>query len=92
MLFSTGKVIEPADVGLSTAQNQPVAWEKSLAALPYKAAKEKVLQNFNNAYIGHLLSSNKGNITQAAHACGMERQALQQIMRRYRIDAVKYRA
>lgn len=92
MLFSTDEVIEPADVGLSSGHNQPMAWEESMAGLPYKAAKEKVLQNFNNAYIGHLLSTNKGNITQAAHACGMERQALQQIMRRYSIDAVKYRS
>ncbi|MGD9367036.1 MAG: sigma-54 dependent transcriptional regulator [Desulfobacteraceae bacterium] len=92
MLFSTGEAIEPADVGLSSGHNQPMVWEESLAGLPYKTAKEKVLQNFNNAYIGHLLSNNKGNITQAAHACGMERQALQQIMRRYSIDAVKYRS
>jgi hypothetical protein len=44
------------------------------------------LQHFNQACIGHMLTINSGNVTQAAHACGMERQALQQIMR-HAIDA-----
>jgi transcriptional regulator of acetoin/glycerol metabolism len=49
------------------------------------------LQHFNQAYIGRLLTINDGNVTQAARASGMERQALQQIMRRYGIDAGEYR-
>ncbi len=91
MLFSTEDIIKPADVGLKAGTTQPGSWEASIKGLPYKAAKEKTLQNFNNAYVGHVLTTNKGNITQAAHACGMERQALQQIMRRYNINAEKYR-
>lgn len=91
MLFSSKEVIEPSDVGLGAGATHPAAWENAYTGLPYKAAKEKNLQNFNSAYIGHMLSNNKGNITQAAHACGMERQALQQIMRRYNIAADKYR-
>jgi DNA-binding NtrC family response regulator len=91
MLFSSEDMITPADVGLKPGISQTGTWEASIMGLPYKAAKEKTLQNFNNAYVGHMLTVNKGNITQAAHACGMERQALQQIMRRYNIVAEKYR-
>jgi len=58
---------------------------------PYKQAKEGTLKAFNSAYIGHMLSQSKGNVTQAAKACGLERQALQQIMRRYDISAEPYR-
>ncbi|BBO75450.1 Fis family transcriptional regulator [Desulfosarcina widdelii] len=58
---------------------------------PYKQAKENNLKAFNSAYIGHMLSQSKGNVTQAAKACGLERQALQQIMRRYDISAEPYR-
>jgi transcriptional regulator of acetoin/glycerol metabolism len=32
-----------------------------------------------------------GNVTQAAKTCGLERQALQQIMRRYGISADDFR-
>jgi DNA-binding NtrC family response regulator len=58
---------------------------------PYKQAKENTLKAFNSVYIGHMLSQSKGNVTQAAKACGLERQALQQIMRRYGISAEPYR-
>ena len=66
-------------------------WDQSLQGLPYKQAKEMTLRQFNHAYIGHTLAGCDGNVTQAAHAMGMERQALQQIMRRYDIPADKYR-
>lgn len=91
MLFSTDEIIDPADVGLSAPSKGADTWDESLQGLSYKEAKEKNLQHFNNAYIGHLLSVHNGNITQAAHACGMERQALQQIMRRFNIDADQFR-
>ena len=92
ILFSSEETIRPSDVGLQDVPRTGAVWDDSLRGLPYKSAKEKTLQHFNQAYIGHLLTANKGNVTQAAHACGMERQALQQIMRRYGIDAEKYRA
>jgi DNA-binding NtrC family response regulator len=91
ILFSSGDQIRPSDLGLETGREAVAAWDPALNGLPYKQAKEKTLQHFNRAYIGHLLSSSNGNVTQAARAGGMERQALQQIMRRFGIDAEKYR-
>jgi transcriptional regulator with GAF, ATPase, and Fis domain len=38
-----------------------------------------------------LLKETGGNFSQAARACGLERQSLQQIMRRYGISADAYR-
>jgi transcriptional regulator of acetoin/glycerol metabolism len=38
-----------------------------------------------------MLSMTQGNITQAAKRCAMDRQALQQIMKRYAIDPEKFR-
>ena len=91
MLFSSEDLIQPQDVGLRASSGKTGIWDESMQELPYKIAKEKTLQQFNNAYIGHALTINKGNITQAAHASGMERQALQQIIRRYGIDAERFR-
>jgi len=62
-----------------------------LAVLSYKSAKEKILKDFNHAYIGARLAMAGGNITRAAGMCEMDRQALQQIMKRYDIDPDKYR-
>jgi len=49
------------------------------------------LKQFNHSFIGQLLEEFNGNVSQAARRCGLERQALQQIMRRYRINADDYR-
>jgi len=62
-----------------------------LTALSYKTAKEKILKEFNHTYIGARLSMASGNITRAAGMCEMDRQALQQIMKRYEIDPDKFR-
>ncbi len=62
-----------------------------LSRLSYKEAKERNLQHFNSDYIGRLLAECKGNVSQAARHCGLERQALQQIMRRYGIRADEFR-
>ncbi len=91
ILFSPHEVIDPADVGFQNDGSRLGLWDQSLQGLPYKQAKEATLRQFNHAYIGHLLSNCDGNVTQAARAMGMERQALQQIMRRYDIPADKYR-
>jgi DNA-binding NtrC family response regulator len=92
ILFSNTDEITPEHVRLG---NKPasgaLADTTPLYDQPYKHAKESNLQAFNSAYIGHMLTLSKGNVTQAAKSCGLERQALQQIMRRYGITAEPYR-
>jgi DNA-binding NtrC family response regulator len=91
ILFSPAADIQPEDVGLSP----PVAPRRpslvDFGRLSYKEAKEQNLQEFNAHYLGRILAECKGNVSQAARQCGLERQALQQIMRRYGIRADAYR-
>ncbi len=92
ILFSATDEITPKDMGIGRKSDSGAITEITpLLDLPYKDAKESNLSTFNSAYIGHLLTLNKGNVTHAAKACGLERQALQQIMRRYDISADPYR-
>jgi DNA-binding NtrC family response regulator len=95
ILFSAGAEIQPADVGLAGIQEAvpgiPAEMDAGLFTLTYKEAKAKVLEAFNSRYIGRRLTDTGGNVTQAARDCGLERQALQQIMRRYDISADSYR-
>ena len=92
ILFSSGPVIQSKDVQL----DKPIPEGKSFSGenppqRPYRKAKEKMLEQFNRQYIGSLLKAHRGNVTRAARSCGLERQALQQIMRRYQIKADPYR-
>ncbi|MDL2268781.1 sigma-54 dependent transcriptional regulator [Desulfosarcina sp. OttesenSCG-928-A07] len=92
ILFSSTDEITPRDVGIERpTTSRPAVEVTSLLDMPYRDAKESNLQAFNAAYIGHMLTQNSGNVSQAAKASGLERQALQQIMRRYGISAEPYR-
>ncbi len=92
ILFSKTDDIDPPDVGIEerTPGAAPCVSDETFA-LSYKEAKEETLKRFNAAYIGHLLETTEGNVTQAAKMCGLERQSLQQVMRRYGITAEDYR-
>ena len=59
--------------------------------LPYREAKERVLHSFNQDYLTTLLRRHVGNVTHAARACGLERQSLQQLLRRCDIRAETFR-
>jgi len=91
ILFSATNEINPRDVHLGGRKNKVYPVERAEDDLPYKAAKEQILKLFNHRFIGRLLEAHNGNVSQAARQCGLERQALQQIIRRYQINADEYR-
>jgi PAS domain S-box-containing protein len=92
ILGFTQLLIRPQNIDLVKRNTTANAGETEQTNLPYKEAKEKTLVRFNQKYLSRLLSENRGNVSRAARQCGLERQALQQIMRRYDIWASQYRA
>jgi len=92
ILFSTSDKIMPHEVGLAGHERFDTRAGDRFEGLPYRQAKSKTLEQFNHTFIGELLTLNKGNVTQAARQGGLERQALQQIMKRYGIKADTYRS
>lgn len=92
ILLSSGDVIEPHTIGLGTgsASTSPTAPQDSEYP-PYKEAKARILGRFHKEYLTQLLRTHQGNVTHAATACGLERQGLQQILRRYGIKAETFR-
>ncbi|NWG75241.1 MAG: sigma-54-dependent Fis family transcriptional regulator, partial [Rubrivivax sp.] len=93
ILFSKGEEIRPDEVGvdISAGHRGECGQLQQLGELSYRHAKEAVLVRFHEGFIGQLLTDTGGNVTQAARLCGLERQALQQLMRRYGIRADAYR-
>lgn len=66
--------------------------DDDIRQMSYKGAKEQILTQFNHNYIGAMLTMTQGNITHAAKKCSLDRQALQQVIKRYGIDPEKFRA
>ena len=91
ILYSKDEFITLSDIPLKEGYPKKMAGGTHYAALPYREAKEKCLHGFNHDYIGAKLSMTQGNITQAALLCHMDRQGLQQIMKRYGIDPDPFR-
>ncbi len=59
--------------------------------LSYKDAKSEVISFFTKRYLANALEKTGGNVTAAAGLVGLERQALQRILRRYGIKSADYR-
>ncbi|WP_299981758.1 sigma-54 dependent transcriptional regulator [Desulfobacula sp.] len=94
ILYSKENIIVLSDIPLKDADPKKYDSKEpdsSISSLPYREAKEKVLHEFNHNYIGAKLSMTTGNITRAAKQCHMDRQALQQIMKRFSIDPELFR-
>ena len=96
ILFSPDSEIRPEDVGIHEPPPcRPVdGGAASGSGYPedYREAKEHVLRTFHAEYLCHLLTRTGGNVTQAARLCGLERQALQQLMRRYSVRSEDFRS
>ncbi|ACL04223.1 Two-component, sigma54 specific, transcriptional regulator, Fis family [Desulfatibacillum aliphaticivorans] len=91
ILFSEGGTLEPPKTAPAATQTLSRISVPDLSAQSYKEAKESILEAFHRNYLGALLKETGGNVTQAAKNCGMERQNLQQILRRYNISAQDFR-
>ena len=86
LLASRGRV-ELADLSPAkqSAQQHSANYFEDLYTSSYNEAKAEIVRRFSASYLGNLLLRHAGNVTNAAANCGLERQALQRIMRRYGI-------
>ena len=90
VLLSAQREITPEDLDWTVAPDADSAVSESMKHLPYKEAKALILERFNKEYLSALLIRNNRNVTKAAKECGLERQALQQVMRKYGMKSRDY--
>jgi DNA-binding NtrC family response regulator len=58
-----------------------------LAGMGYPDAKKRVLAEFNDAYVGALLASTAGNMSEAARRSGLDRSNFRRLVRTTSVDA-----
>jgi len=87
--LAPGEWIEPADVGwpapADSACSAPLAAGGPLP--PYRQAKQEAMTRFHRDYVGEALRLTDGNVTRAALQMGLERQSLQQIIKKYGLSS-----
>ncbi len=93
VLLATRGRVEMADInGLHNNKKQPeINNFENLFSSEYNEAKAEMVTRFSVSYLRNLLTRHGGNVTKAAADCGLERQALQRIMRRYNIISTDFK-
>jgi DNA-binding NtrC family response regulator len=67
----------------------PAAGNGYYLELPYREAKEKILQEFHDAYLGHHLRQHAWNRSRTARAIGIMREQLNALARRYKLSRLR---
>ena len=55
--------------------------------LPFKEAKDQLLENWEREYIIALLRKNDNNISKAAKTAGIDRKSIQRILKKFNLTA-----
>ncbi len=84
IVLCEGSVLEPRDLGISTAV-------QSGAQQSLQEAKAKEIARFERDYIQGLLSACKGNITRAAQVAKKNRRAFWQLIQKHQIDVAQFK-
>jgi len=81
------------DDGNNTCNYEPshLPLPQNIHTLPYKDAKQTIVSDFTISYLKNCLHNSKGNVTAAARASCMERQAFQRLMRKHAIQSSTYK-
>jgi transcriptional regulator with PAS, ATPase and Fis domain len=82
--LSSPNIIQSSDLKF-IENSKSIKINNNIMNMPYKKAKEKALQQFDLEYIKYRLAENKGNVTQTAVACGIDRRSVHRLINKYNI-------
>ncbi len=97
VLLTTDSVILPSDLASDSENKAEGAGSNTQVSesigtkLPYKDAKNEIVNRFSVEYLGNALKLTGGNVSAAAKNSGMERQAFQRLLRRHGMTAQDFR-
>ena len=81
---------EPGPVQKSSCP-QDLSQFSELFSMPFKKAKDKLIDQFQAEYISSVLSRNDGNVSQAARESGLKRQYLHRLIRETHLDSKSFK-
>ncbi len=90
-IITPGDLLSPEELAEAEPIRAGIEVPVCVHRLPYKEAKEEVIMHFTSKYLMAALTKTGGNVSAAARASGMERQAFQRLMRRCQIQSEDFR-
>jgi len=100
VIMGLGNVLQVSDLTISAPAFCPypppngvtvAAPNEEIFSLPFKEAKDKLIDEFQTQYISKVLAKHAGNVSQAARESGLKRQYLHRLMRDTNVDAKAYK-
>ncbi|RJQ84158.1 MAG: sigma-54-dependent Fis family transcriptional regulator [Desulfobacteraceae bacterium] len=88
VIFCRGDTLRTGDLFLD-APDKPMFVEMNadITQLPFKEAKDRMLELFHRQYVEALLQSSNGNVSRAAEKAGIQRQYFHRLMKEAGIEA-----
>lgn len=88
VIFCRSDTLTPADLFLEVP-GKPVAGADTadMSTLTFKAAKERMLEDFHRRYVEIMLRENGGNVSRAAEKAGIQRQYFHRLMKESGVSA-----
>jgi len=72
-------------------QASALSASEDIFTLPFKEAKDRLMEEFQTQYIQRMLAKHSGNVSQAARESGLKRQYLHRLMRDTQVDSKTFR-
>lgn len=80
----TSEIIRIEDLPFPIANIKSVASNEYLS-LPYKSAKDYIIEKFEMDFLTYHLKKNNGNISKTADSCGLDRRSIHRLINKYNI-------
>ncbi|NLI82816.1 MAG: sigma-54-dependent Fis family transcriptional regulator [Deltaproteobacteria bacterium] len=95
VILAQGDTLEVDDLSMAggdvpRAGTLPTA-EEDLFSMPFKEAKDRILEAFETEYIQRILARHAGNVSHAAKDSGLKRQYLHRLMREKRMESKAFK-
>lgn len=82
--------INPAALGLAPSRDAPALPMPVRFDLGFRQAKERVIAEFERAFLMQALAKSRGNVSAAARLVGKERRAFGKLLKKHGIDRAQY--
>ncbi|MGO4259033.1 sigma 54-interacting transcriptional regulator [Lysobacter sp. TAB13] len=92
VLLAGARMLTAGDIQIDTANDDVQAPPSDADRASFRAAKQRVVEDFERGYVERLLAAHGGNVTHAALAAQKDRRAFFELMRKHRIEPGRFRS
>ncbi len=89
VILASGEAVQPEDLPpqIRPAEHNFQAPQTFLLSLPFKEAKDQLIEDFERRYIEDVLQKYHGNVSRAAEHSGIDRRSLHRLLAKYGLHA-----